>query len=149
MISTPQIIVGMEICPRVIINVWRGGLLFREFLVRIKINNFNMRINIYTQNFELLNIQKEYIEKKMLALEKFTKRFNREIDLDIYLVQVSKHHQEGNIFTIEAKLKLPGKDIFCKKEGSSIQEIVEMLKDELKRLIVKIKKTQQSKWKKI
>jgi len=106
-----------------------------------------MKITIFPQNIELLNNQKENIEKKMLMLEKFTKRFGSQNDLDIFITKTTNRHSQGNIFIAEAKFKIPGKDIFCKEEGNSIDEVADKLKDSLKRLLIENKEVKQNNWK--
>lgn len=107
-----------------------------------------MNIIINPQNFELLEAYKTNIENKLKTLEKFTKRFGSETDLEITLVQDTKHHETGDIFFAKAKFKIPGKDLFCEEKGSNLEEAVDKLKDRLKRLIIENKEIKQSSWRK-
>ena len=108
-----------------------------------------MNLTINPKNFELLEIYKTNIETKLKNLEKLTKRFGTKADLDITIIQDTKHHETGNIFFAKAKFQIPGKDLFCEEKGSSLDEATDRLKDSLKRLIIENKETKQSQWRKI
>ncbi|MGC8651300.1 MAG: HPF/RaiA family ribosome-associated protein [Minisyncoccia bacterium] len=108
-----------------------------------------MNLNINTQNLELLEGIRSKIEKNLQSLNKFTKSFGEKADLEITLIRITNHHEQGNIYSGQAKFQIPGKDIFCKEEGNSIEEVTNRLRDRLKRLLVEKKEIKQSKWKKI
>jgi len=107
-----------------------------------------MNITITPKNFELLETYKTNIELKLKNLEKLTKRFGAKADLDVTIVKDTKHHETGNIFFAKAKFQIPGKDLFCEEKGFSLDEAVDKLKDNLKRLIIENKEIKQSYWRK-
>jgi len=108
-----------------------------------------MNLTITPKNFELLETYKINIEAKLKNLEKFTRRFGTKADLDVTIIQDTKHHETGNIFFAKAKFQIPGKDLFCEEKGSSLDEAVDKLKDNLKRLIIENKEIKQSYWRKV
>lgn len=108
-----------------------------------------MKVFIYHQNIDLLENQRLSIEHKMLMLDKFTKRFGDQADLDIFITKATNRHSQGNIFIAEAKFKIPGKDIFCKEMGGTLDEAIDRLKDRLKRLLIENKEAKYTKWRRL
>jgi len=105
-----------------------------------------MNITITSKNFELLEAYKNNIEVKFNNLEKFTKKFGTKVDLDVTIVKDTNRHETGDIFFAKAKFQIPGKDLFCEEKGSSLDEAVDKLKDNLKRLIIENKEIKQTNW---
>lgn len=105
-----------------------------------------MNIRIIPNNLELLETYKNNIETKLRTLEKFTKQFGAKADLEITLSKITNRHERGDIYSSQAKFQIPGKDLFCEENGSSLDEVTDRLKDNLKRLIIENKETRQSKW---
>ena len=105
-----------------------------------------MNLTITPKNFELLETYKTNIEAKLKNLEKLTKRFGTKADLDVTIIQDTKHHETGNIFFAKAKFQIPGKDLFCEERGSSLDGVIDKLKDNLKRLIIENKEIKQTNW---
>ncbi|MDQ5882827.1 MAG: HPF/RaiA family ribosome-associated protein [Patescibacteria group bacterium] len=108
-----------------------------------------MKILLSSQNLELLSAVQQRLEKKLQTLERFTRKFGPEVVLEVLLVRDTKHHERGNIYSAQAKLKIPGKDIFYEAEGTTLEEAVDKLKDNLKRLLIENKEKKESVWKKI
>jgi len=108
-----------------------------------------MNIKITSKDIEILEKQKDFFEEKIRSLEKFSKRYGKMADLEIVVRKITLRRESGHIFKAEAKMQIPGKDLFCKAEGINIEEVAAHLKDNLKRLMIEDKENRQSRWKKI
>ncbi len=100
-----------------------------------------MQITISTKNFELTSEIEEYVDKKINTVAKF---YSQIIRTHVTLGKETSHHLKGEIYFAEAKMEVPGNDIFAKKQGSSMLEAVDLLKDylelELKKHKAKLEK---------
>ncbi len=101
----------------------------------------NIRINALKT--KLLPSEKDFIEKKLKGLEKYCRYFKRNLDLEVN-IEKFLNSQSGDIYSAEARLFIPGNDINCKVRASSIKEAANLLKDDLKRLIIEHRKTKES-----
>lgn len=107
-----------------------------------------MQIQITGKNLELSQSIKDYVDKKMTALNKF---YNEKIiRAEVVLGVNSDHHQKGNKFFAECKLDVPGKNLFAIKEEDSLYKAVDKIRDylELELKKYKLKQRVQSKDKK-
>ncbi|MGB9680596.1 MAG: HPF/RaiA family ribosome-associated protein [Minisyncoccia bacterium] len=91
----------------------------------------------------LLSSDKEFFEKKLKEIEKYTRFFKRNLQLEVVVEKVS-NSQTGEIYSAEARLYIPGNDISAKVTASDIKELAVLLKDNLKRLIIEHRKTRES-----
>ncbi|TAN32511.1 ribosome-associated translation inhibitor RaiA [Patescibacteria group bacterium] len=87
-----------------------------------------MQIQITGKGIELTDAIKDYVEKKMLALEKF---YGRIIRADVSVGVENHHHQKGKIFVAECKLEVPGKDLFAGKNEKTLYKAVDKIRDYL------------------
>lgn len=95
-----------------------------------------MKIKIYSQNFDLTDSFREYLQDRFDALDKYQVDI---LDCQIKLIRDQKHHK-GEVYTIEAKLLLPNTEpIFAKEESSDARAAVDNLQEKLARLMVKNK----------
>lgn len=107
-----------------------------------------MQTQITGKNIELTEAIKDYVNKKMLALNKF---YNEKIiRAEVVLGVNSDHHQKGDKFFAECKLDVPGKNLFALKEEDSLYKAVDKIRDylELELKKYKLKQRVQSKDKK-
>jgi putative sigma-54 modulation protein len=100
-----------------------------------------MRIQITGKNIALSEAVKDYVDKKMTALNKF---YNEKIIRAEVVVGVSSdHHQKGNKFFAECKLDVPGKNLFALKEENSLYKAVDKIRDYLELELKKYKLKQR------
>ncbi len=105
-----------------------------------------MKIVIKTKNVKLNLALREYIEKKLNSLEKFLKIFQEKEYLNSFFgkgkprveawVEIGKetlHHRRGNIFRMEAQLRLPGKNIRQVSISKDLKRAITEVKDKLQR----------------
>lgn len=87
-----------------------------------------MKLTITGSQLQLTDAMKQYAEKKMNSLEKF---YEDIIEAKVVLGMETRHHNKGEIFTVECKLYVPGKDIFAKNTAKDLYAAIDMVRDEL------------------
>lgn len=108
-----------------------------------------MQIQITGRGTDLSEATKDYVNKKMLALNKF---YNEKIiRAEVVLGVNSDHHNKGDKFFAECKLDVPGKNLFALKEEDSLYKAVDKIRDylELELKKYKLKQRVKSKDKKV
>ena len=100
-----------------------------------------MQVQITGKSMELTDAVKDYVNKKMLALNKF---YNEKIiRAEVVLGVNSDHHQKGDKFFAECKLDVPGKNLFALKEEDSLYKAVDKIRDYLELELKKYKLKQR------
>lgn len=95
-----------------------------------------MRIIITGRKLALTDAIESYVIKKVNAMEKF---FDGIIRADVVVGEDTKSHKKGNVFFAEAKLEVPGYDVFVRKEAAELYTAIDSLKDHLERELKKYK----------
>ena len=72
-----------------------------------------------------------YIEKKMEALDKFTKHFGPSIAAQVEVAHVSRHHKSGDVFRVEVQVHVPGRELRAEAVGKTVLEAMDKVKDEI------------------
>ena len=85
----------------------------------------NMQIIISGKGVKLTDAIEDYVNKKVGAVEKFFSGLTR---ASVTLGEDTKRHQQGNLFFAECKIEMPGTDVFCRREASSLYEAIDSLK---------------------
>ena len=90
-----------------------------------------------------------FINKKIGGLKKFLGVFQKHgapvtngrdlFDIFVEVERETKHHKKGDIFKSEAKIYLPGRNLFAKTHGEDLMKIINELSKELEREIRKYK----------
>ncbi|MDD3434747.1 MAG: hypothetical protein PHD96_02370 [Candidatus Pacebacteria bacterium] len=106
-----------------------------------------LRIQISSTE-ELLSADRKILENKLKVLERLVKRYGEEVLLSVNIKPVTSR-ETGNVLVAEARLVIPGNDIRCSIEASSIKEVATQLKNNLKRLIIENKEKHEDKWKRL
>ncbi len=102
-----------------------------------------INIKISAPKVSLLSYERELIEKKMKELERYSRYFKRDLQLDIN-IEKSNASQTGDIYTAEGRLYIPGKDLNCQVEGKNIEDLAIRLRDNLKKLIIEHRKIREN-----
>ena len=87
-----------------------------------------MQITITARGIDLTEAIKEYVKKKLTALEKFYDRIER---IEVTLGMENHHHLKGDIFFAEAKLLVPGNDLFVKEVDQTLYRAIDLIRDRL------------------
>ncbi|PQJ21017.1 ribosome hibernation-promoting factor, HPF/YfiA family [Tenacibaculum sp. SG-28] len=93
-------------------------------------------MKVYTQSVNFNADQKliDYIEKKMVGLEKFHDKI---VDAEVFL-KVQKTSEKENKIT-EVKINIPGSELIVKKQCKTFEEGVSVSVESLKRQLKKAK----------
>ncbi|MDQ3089645.1 MAG: ribosome-associated translation inhibitor RaiA [bacterium] len=89
-----------------------------------------MNINIKATGIELTPSIREYLEKKIFAIEKF---IDKDADVNV-LAEVAKttnHHKAGDIFKAEIKIIGGGFDKYAVSEKDDLYAAIDLVKDEI------------------
>ena len=100
-----------------------------------------MRIQIMGKNIELSEAIKDYVNKKMTALNKFYN--DRIIRADVVVGVSSDHHIKGKKFFAECKLDVPGKNLFASKQEDTLYKAIDKIRDYLELELNKYKSKQR------
>ncbi len=87
-----------------------------------------MQVLITGKGIELTEAIEAYVNTKISKLEKF---FSGIIRADVIVGMETHRHQKGDVFFAEAKLEVPGNDLFVKQEAGSLYAAVDLLHDRL------------------
>lgn len=100
-----------------------------------------MRVTIGKTEIKLTPMMQEYIEAKIGTLGRFIKRFEitKEIHTVIEVTQPSRHHRQGNGFSVSAALVFPHKTLFVEEFHEDFYAAIDLLKDSLKNKILDFK----------
>ena len=108
-----------------------------------------MNIKIVPVNIELLNQQRENLEKKLENLETIAQRYGEGALLIITIKRITSNQETGKIFAAEANFAIPGKDIICKAEGNNFEVTTDKLKDKLKNSMIKNKELRKGRFRRL
>ncbi len=100
-----------------------------------------MKIKILAKDIELTEGNRDYIEKKIVSINKYLQKFDQDGDLkcDIEVCKITHHHAHGNVFHASVNLFLPGKTLRAESDGETLRETIDRLKDVLKHEVLKYK----------
>lgn len=104
-----------------------------------------MNIIITGRGMELTEAIKDYVEKKIGALEKF---YDKIIKADVKVGKETDHHLKGEIFVCECRLDVPGNDLFAGKNEKNLYKAIDKVKDYLEGELKKHKILEREKIKK-
>ncbi|HUV81002.1 MAG TPA: ribosome-associated translation inhibitor RaiA [Patescibacteria group bacterium] len=92
-----------------------------------------MKIIIKTKNLKLTGSLKEYVQKKIISLEKLSGRENFPLTARLEIEKTTEHHKKGPVFRTECQLPLPGKEIRAESVSENLYSTINEVKDELQR----------------
>ena len=108
-----------------------------------------MKIITKSKNFELTASLESFIQEKVGTLKKFTdvlKEDNEEVgktlaEVFVEVVRETEHHRNGQIFSCQLEMRLPGKGLVVKSSSDDLYKAIieakEGLKNEIKKYKVK------------
>ena len=97
-----------------------------------------MNIKIKATKIELTSPIKDYIEEKMLMLEKYLGNI-KIINCDVEVGLTTGGHKNGKIYRAEVNLNLPGKMLRVEKTEKDLAKAIDKVKDHLQRSIKRYK----------
>ena len=87
-----------------------------------------MQISITGNQLDLTEAIKSYVEKKIGGLDKFYENIS---EAKVVLGKETNHHNKGEIFFVECRLYVPGKDLFAKNNAKDLYAAIDIVRDEL------------------
>ncbi|ETB63850.1 TPA: ribosome-associated translation inhibitor RaiA [Candidatus Nomurabacteria bacterium] len=101
-----------------------------------------MIINIKATNMELTPAIEDYINKKLISLEKFNK--DGEINVYVEVGKTTNHHKQGELFKSEINLSLDGKKFFTNSEKEDLYKAIDRSEEDIVRQITSKKDKSQT-----
>jgi putative sigma-54 modulation protein len=98
-----------------------------------------MKINITSDKLELTDAIKDYLEKKINALEKFINTDTNNLIARAIIGKTTTRHAKGNHFKAEIKINIPGKEFFVQIQKDDLYAAIDEAQNVLKREIIKYK----------
>jgi len=111
--------------------------LLRRYAPRNDNNSF-MQLNIKATNLELAPNLKDYVQKKMDALDKYLGKL-RVVSAYFEVSRTTKHHLKGEIYSAEANLSLGSDLLRVEKTEKDVYKAVDKVRDHLELVIKKYK----------
>jgi putative sigma-54 modulation protein len=99
-----------------------------------------MDIKIHSVHFDADQQLKQFVQDKLSKLERFDENI---IGMEVFLRDENSGENDGK--TIEAKVFVPGKDLFAKKHSDTFEAATDELLEALQRQVKKHKEKLQEK----
>lgn len=93
-----------------------------------------MKVNVHAVNFNVDKKLVNFIEEKVIKLEKF---YDKLVASDVFLKVENTSDKENKI--VELKISVPGDEFVVKKQSKSFEEATDLAAESLERLLVKRK----------
>ncbi len=102
-----------------------------------------MNINMQGTGIELTDAVKVYIEEKISTVEKY---FDHITHIDVDVGRRSGHHHKGDVFYAEVNMQVPHHDLIrVEKDAGDVYSAIDMVRDQLKIELEKIKEKMRAK----
>lgn len=105
-----------------------------------------MNTNIKATNMELTSAITDYVNKRLVGIEKFVKE-GEEMTAYIEVGKTTNHHKQGDIFRAEFNIEIPGAKFYTFSEKEDLYTAIEDAKEEIVRQIKTNKDRKQTLWK--
>lgn len=93
-----------------------------------------MKINIKTIGLNLSQNAKDYVEKKIGALEKFIRDARiKPMDIWVEIRRTTSHHRKGDVYKAEAQFRFPKRTARAESVRQDLRLAVDDVKEELQR----------------
>ena len=93
-----------------------------------------MSINIKTTNMELTSAINDYVNRRLVGVEKFIKD-GEEMIAYIEVGKTTNHHKQGDIFRAEFNIEISGAKFYTFSEKEDLYVAIEDAKEEIVRQI--------------
>ena len=98
-----------------------------------------MKITIKATNLSLTPEIQKAIEEKIATLDKFISCTDALVEAFVEIAVDNRHHKKGKIYYAEANVKIQGEIIRSEVKEDNIFKAINVVKDELQRLLKKHK----------
>jgi putative sigma-54 modulation protein len=103
-----------------------------------------MKLNIKTTNISLSSAIQDYLEKKLMMLDKLVDFDNDNVLVQAELGKTTQHHRQGDIFRAEVNLRAEGHNYRAVSEKEDLYAAIDEVKDMLSQEIKSGKEKKQS-----
>jgi len=100
-----------------------------------------MKINIKATNIEITPAIQEYVEKKVMSLEKFFRDKSDTVLASVEIGMTTNHHKSGDIFRAEVNLSDAGSgdQTYAESEKDDLYSAIDEMKDKAERECLSLK----------
>jgi putative sigma-54 modulation protein len=91
-----------------------------------------MNINIKATNMELTDPIRDYVHSKIGALDKIIGD-SENVNVFVEIGKESNHHNKGEVFMTEVRMRFAGKDYYVKKFETDLYAAIDATKDDILR----------------
>lgn len=95
-----------------------------------------MHIDIKALGIELTGAIDEYVRKRMVSLEKFTKNDMTNPRIEIEVGKTTEHHKKGDFFTAQATLQCVHGTFHVNTEEADLYAAIDAAKEDLERQLI-------------
>lgn len=88
---------------------------------------------------ELTEAIKEYVEKRLGALDKFIRGQEGNSHMDVEVGKTTNHHKNGDVYKAEISLDANGKHFYAVSEKEDLYSAVDDVKSEIERQLIETK----------
>lgn len=112
-----------------------------------------MKIILKATNFKLTPSVEDYVREKICSLDKFINPYllsiaDSDIIAHVELIVDNKHHHKGEVFRVDANVKMPEKSFRAEAQASEMTTAIDELRDKLSLEFKKYKGKKESVFKK-
>ena len=90
-----------------------------------------MNINIKATNIELTGAIRDYVEKKVESLSKYSNTTNAQIQVEV--AKTTNHHKHGEVFKAEIDIRSNGKKFFTVSESEDLYSAIDQAREAIMR----------------
>lgn len=102
-----------------------------------------MNINIKATNMDLTGAISDYVNKRLLGVEKFVKEGDKVI-VQVEVGKTTNHHKRGDVYRAEFNIEISGTKYYTFSEKEDLYEAIDDAKGEVVRQITSNKDRKQT-----
>ncbi len=91
-----------------------------------------MTINIRAVGMELTPAIRQYVEEKMMDLEKFATHTLQIMQIDVEVGRDTNHHHKGDVHICSAKVDIPGDMLKIERSEEDLYKAIDKVRDHLR-----------------
>ncbi|HEY4516235.1 MAG TPA: ribosome-associated translation inhibitor RaiA [Candidatus Paceibacterota bacterium] len=103
-----------------------------------------MKVQIKGSAIELTSAIKDYVEKRILSLEKYIHEENEEALAMVEVGKITHHHRNGDVFRAEVSLVSHGRKYYAAVEKDDLYAAIDEVKDEIMREMISSKEKRET-----
>lgn len=92
-----------------------------------------MKVNIKATGIELTPAIYDYVEKKLVAIDKYLTKGDGDMVVSVEVGKITQHHKSGEVFRAEVHITGAGYDEYASTEAEDLYSSIDLVKDEIVR----------------